>query len=102
MLYFDRVLAGPPTLRKPFPSGVAWTLYVLSGIWCKTGSEVFWYRRSCVAGWDAGGRNGDDIGVEAETPRGKKGWWPGVDGRVDESGRSNGASDSLTSFLRVS
>lgn len=53
-------------------------------------------------GWDAGGRNGDDMRVEAETPRCKKDSRPGVDGRVDESGRSNGASDSLTCFLRFS
>lgn len=53
-------------------------------------------------GCDAGGRKGEDIGVVAETPRGKKSWRPGVDGRVEESGRSNGGSDSLTCLLRLS
>lgn len=102
MLNFGRVFVPPPTSRNPFPSGVACTRYVLSSIWCSTGSEVFWYRRSWVDGCDAGGRNGEDIGVVAETPRGKKSWRPGVDGRVEESGRSNGGSDSLTCLLRFS
>lgn len=66
----------------------------------------FWYRafrdKNGLFDEEAGGMNGDDIGVADEASGGKKGCRPGVDGRVDESGMSKGGLASLICFLRFS
>lgn len=59
--------------------------------------EADWYLAD-----EAGGMNGEDIGVTEPTSGGKKGCRPGVEGKVDESGISNGASSWLICFLRFS